>query len=361
MTMDATGQRANETGWTPEAIKAEKKARRIAQRAAKKAKAKADRSVIWQFFLRNLLVWLAIAGLVATSSWEWVNTSRGWAYLYPGLHPVFPAIGAVGAIILFFFAFRQDRENSRAADFWEETDPKKSKARRKDSYIWRSVTLAAYLVCVAGVFIATATAAETAQRVAKESRKAFNELVVKRNEVATKVELNDAEILQLQLDSDMRTLKALEATAKATHGLPNLDMREDGLPDDKHGCPPPPKKFMASRLCIQANGGIDPFNGEVMQGLRTEIKKDELALKNAQGFATELAALEKQIKDYPLIQGDETADAVGNMVSGNGGSALGWILLVLSSLFLYSGGWLGDWVFERIERIREASKAAKGA
>lgn len=359
--IDATGTRANETGWTPEAIKADRKAKRAAAKAAKKAKGKASRAAAWDFFLRNLLVWLAIAGLVATSSWEWVNTSRGWAYLYPGLHPIVPPIGAVGAIILFFFAFRQDRENSRAADFWEETDEKKSRARRKDSYIWRSVTLAAYLVCVAGVFIATATAAEKAQRVAKESRRAFNELVVKRNEMATRVELNNPEILQLQLDSDKRTLKALESTARDTHGLPDLQMREDGDPADKHGCPPPPKKFMASRLCIQANGGIDPFNGEVIQGLRTEVEKDELALKNAQGFADKLAELEKQIKNFPAIQGDETADAVGNMVSGNGGSALGWILLVLSSLFLYAGGWLGDWVFERIERIREATRAAKGA
>ena len=117
------------------------------------------------------------------------------------------------------------------------------------------------------------------------------------------------------------------------------------------------------RLCAQANGGIDPFNGEVIPGIRSEILRGEKRAKDAGADAEALASLDAQIRNFNVVQGDETAAALGDMLSidNAGGSALSWLLLVLSSLFLYCGGWLGDWVFERIEVLRPGSRAkAKG-
>jgi hypothetical protein len=333
MTIDSTGERANETGWTKDALKAEKRAKAKAFWAGVRSRI----AIGWDFLLRNMLLWVSLAGLIAISAWEWWNTSRGWQNLYPAVG-VFAFIGAAGAIVLYFQGFRRWREEGRAGN-------------GKDSFIWLSVTVAAYFVCVTGVFIATATAAEKAQRLAKESRIEYAKMVIARDDLKAKVELNDPELLQLGVDADKRALKALVDTAVGTYQMPDLD--------GGSGCPAPPKSFTKERLCAQANGGIDPFNGEVLQGIRTEIQRGEKRVKDAKAQADELEKLNDQIKNFRVREGDETADALGEMLSMNGGSALGWLLLLLSSCFLYGGGWLGDWVFERIEQMRVNARQAK--
>lgn len=335
--MDAAGERANETGWTREARRAQKKAEAKAKRQARFAAIGRFISAAWNFFLGNLLLWLAVAGVIATATWEWWNTSRGWHNLYPGLPAVVPYIGAFGAIVLYFFGFRMWRELSRA---------------EKPNWQWLSTTIAAYFVCVAGVFIATATASERADRVARESRTQLLNLRVQAETLQAKVELNDPELLELGLAADRRTLDALVQTATLTYGMKDLDMGS--------GCPAPAKKFTMERLCAQANGGIDPFNGEVLQGYRTEVQKSEKRLKDARADVEALDKLKAQIRDYPQIQGDETADALAAMFSTeNGTGLLGLLLLALSSAFLYGSGWLADWVVEQIERLRVRTPAAK--
>lgn len=351
MTIDPAGQRANDTGWTKEALKAEQDARRAAKRKADKARNKAEFQAkvaavkawvwgVWDFFLRNMVLWLALAGVIAIGAWEWWNTSRGWTNLYPGLPPLAPYIGALGAVVLYFHSFREMRDHYRAK-------------RTGQGNIWVSVTVAAYLVCVTGVFIATATAAEKAERVAKDSKTFYNRIVLARDKLQAKVDLNDPEFLKLARDADATTLSALEDTAKTTYQMPDLKLGS--------GCPAPPKKFVMERLCAQANGGIDPFNGEVLQGIRHDLEMDDKRLRDAEADVEDLKILNNQVRDFHVVQGDETAAALGQMFSVEGGTAMGWILLVLSSLFLYGGGWLGDWVFERIEAMRLAARAAKGA
>ena len=73
MTLDTTGERANQKGWTKEALQAERQAKREARRAAGKAwrqgfvrgvgKALAD---TWDFLLRNVLLSLAIGVAIGT-------------------------------------------------------------------------------------------------------------------------------------------------------------------------------------------------------------------------------------------------------------------------------------------------------
>lgn len=339
MTIDPTAQRANESGWTKEARRAEKRAKSKAEWDARIKAIRSGVAIAWDFFLRNLLLWVSIAGLVSVATWEWWNTSLGWQKLYPSAG-VFAYVGAIGAIVMYFWGFREWRENGRAG---------------KPAFQWLSVTIAAYVVCVAGVFIATATASEVARRAAEESRVELNRLIIARDDLASKVELNDPELMQMALEADRRTLKALEDTARGTYDMPDLDQGS--------GCPAPPKKFTMERLCAQANGGIDPFNGEVIAGIRSEILRGEKRAKDAALDAEALAALESQIDNFHVVQGDETAAALGDMLSieNAGGSVLSWLLLGLSSLFLYGGGWLGDWVFERIEAMRAGAKKKPGA
>lgn len=339
MTIDPSGQRANETGWTKDAKRAEKKARDKAARKAFVANVRGWISAVWDFFLRNLVLWLAVAGLIALATWEWWNSARGWRNLYPDAG-IFTYVGAIGAVVLYFHSFRQWRENGRAG-------------RGSEATIWLSVTIAAYCVCVIGVFVATATASEKADRIAREGRKELAQMKVDREALEAKVELNDPKTLQLILETDQRTLDAFVDAAKRTHGMADLDVGS--------GCPAPPKKFTMERLCAQANGGIDPFSGEVMPGLRSELKRDQLAIDNANADAQALVDLEAAIKNFHVQEGDATADALGEMLSMNGGTVLSWLLLFLSSAFLYGGGWLGDWVFERVEAMRVLARKAREA
>lgn len=329
MTIDPAAARANEGGWS-----------KAARRAERAARFKASVAAAWDFFLRNQILWLALAGMIAIGAWEWWNTSRGWTNLYPGLPAVVPYIGALGAIILYFHSFREMREHFRAG-------------RKGEAAIWVTVTLAAYAVCVVGVFIATATAAEKADRVAKESRREYNTLVIARDKLKSKVELNDPELLTMAVAADRTTLEALEQTAKATYGMKDLTPGS--------GCPAPPKKFTMERLCAQANGGIDPLNGEVLAGIRQDIERGEKLVRDSAEDTEALRILEQRVAGFKIAQGDETAAALGDMFQADGGTAMGWLLLVLSSLFLYGGGWLGDWVWERVEKLRVQAPRAKEA
>lgn len=340
--LDPAAARANETGWSKDALKAEAERKKAEKKAAGKARWVARGKAllgaafaVWDFFLRNLMLWVSIAGCLAIGAWEWINTSRGWHVLYPGILPVFTYVGAIGAVVAYFAAFWRFREAARSND-------------HKAKVIWLSVTIAAYLVCVAGVFIATATASQVAERAAKESRNEYIGLQIQRRDLVAAVELNDPQVMQLALDADNRTLKSLVDTAKGTYSMPDLD--------DGSGCPAPPKKFTMERLCAQANGGIDPFDGSVLSGLREEIKRDQLALDRANERVSQLTALDEKIRTFHVQEGDETAEALGQMLEVRGGTVLSWLLLVLSSLFLYCGGWGADWVLETIEAKRKAAK-----
>lgn len=346
MTIDPVGQRANDTGWTREALKAERKAKKRAESRAFWAGVAGGLWAIWVFLLGNVVLWLAVSGVVAIGGWEWINTARGWHNLYPGLPDWAPPAGALGAIVLYFHAFREMRQHFRKADEARHAEPRDETALRKhrgEGLIWLSVTAAAYLVCVAGVFIATATAAQKATRIAEDSRKAYLALQIDRDNLKRKVELNSPDYLAMSLTSAQRTLEALTESARVTHGAPDLDMGS--------GCPAPPRKFTLERLCVQANGGIDPFSGEVMDGLRMEIQRAKKRLADAEADAQALAKLQAEIDNFRIAEGDETAEALGDMLSVEGGTALSWLLFVLSSLFLYGGGWLNDWVVDRIMTI----------
>jgi hypothetical protein len=353
MTLDTAGERANEPGWTRAALKAEQARLKAEKKAARKAKAKAGRQAlvlgvrhffgdIWDFVLRNLLLTLAMAACIGTGAWEWVNTGRGWRDLYPGVG-VWAYIGAAGAIALWYIAARLVCEHAR---------------KPKHSWFqiigWSVTAMAAYFVCVTGVFVATSTNSVKAQNAARESRIEYAQLRARAEDLRQQVELYPVEYWQASIDQDERAINAQVNIAKGSFGMADLDAGESGACAGK-------LSFNQRRLCAIVNGGVDEFTGERIIGLRAELERSKRGLKKAEADAVALVALEAEVAGFRVLTGDETAEAMGHMFKWlEGEAALGWLLLILSSAFLLASGWAADWVLETIEIKRIAARKAAG-
>lgn len=296
----------------------------------------------WDFFLRNLLLWMAIAFLAGLYTWEWWNSGRGWVDLYPGAG-VLAFIGAAGAVGLWFFAVGRAREDFRA--------------KKNDGWMWTGVSVAMFIVSVIGVWAAVASNSIASRRDAKESRIEYAKLIGKRDALAAKVEINDPAAIAVQVDGARQTLKAMVETGKVTYSLPDLDIGG--------GCPDQQKRAIAQSLCAQANGGFNPLTGQTIEtGFRTRIAQLDAAHAAALKDAEALQVLQNSVDHFTVKTGDETADAMGDMITPFSGqvtdsqksAAMGWVYLVLSSLLLGGGGFLGDWVFQTIEDRRQAAK-----
>lgn len=338
MTIDAAGQRANDGG--PELTKAAKRAARKIQdkidgkrRTGKVLNFIAD---AWDFVLRNQLLWLALAVWIAGGVWEWWNSARGWQKLYPGAG-AFAYIGAAGAVGLWFLSVRRAREEFRKDD-------------RANGAIWVTVAVAMYVVSVCGVLVAVASNSVVAVNAAKASRVEYARMVQEKDKLAAKLELANVDFFDAQIAELQGTLASMISTAKGAYGLDDLDV--DGACATE-------LKFYPRRQCIYANGGLDPQTGKPIPGIRAEITRAKGSRAQAEKDQIELNRQTKAVKDYVVKGGDETADAVGAMFDGTGwkgDSLMGWIFFALSSCLLYGGGWLGDWVLERIEAQRTAAK-----
>lgn len=352
MSLDTTAERANEPGWSREALKAAK----AKKKADKKIKAKADRRAffgkvrrviadIWDFILRNMLLTLALGASIATAAWEWFNSARGWRDLYPGIPVFWTYVGAAGAVALWYIAFRKTREEAREPE-----------ATRSGVEIggWFLAAVCAFVVCVAGVFVATATNSVEAQRAAKESRREYIGLVAKRDSLKEQVDLYGPDYWQQMIIQDQRTMDAQVNIAKGTFGMADLEV--DG------GCAAQKLSFNQRRLCARVNGGVDEFSGEAVIGIRNEIARSERQLGIAEQNVADLAALQLQVASYRVLSGDETAEAMGSMFGDvmKGDSIMGWVLLALSTIFLLASGWAADWAMESIERKRIAGRKKAG-
>lgn len=348
MTLDTTAERANTKGWTKEALQAERQAKREAKRAAGKAwrlgfvrgvgKALAD---TWDFLLRNVLLSLAIGVAIGTGVWEWWNSARGWQDLYPGVGLV-AYIGAAAAVGSWYVGFRMARLEAR-----------KPKGDRSGVELtgWILTTAFAYIVCVTGVFIATATNSVEAQNAAKQSRAEFAELLVRQSTLEAALDVYSVEYWEAMIKADERSIASQLSMAQGTYEM--FDLEPTG------GCAEPKLSFNQRRACVRMNGGVDEFSGETVLGLKTERERSERGLKKAQKSALELAEVQNRVKHFDVLTGDETAQALGQMAGlGNGEAALAFLLLFLSSLFLAGSGWSTDWALEELDRKRAAARAA---
>ena len=174
----------------------------------------------------------------------------------------------------------------------------------------------------------------------------------KRDGLASDLEVYNSDYWAATKANDERALDSLVRIAKGSFQMADLDV-------DK-GCAGS-LSFNQRRLCARANGGIDENTGETVVGLRIQIENDARAFKKAKADEEDLAELNNQLANFTVLSGDETAAAMGDIVSAkNTAGAMALLYLVLSSAFLFASGWTLDWAIEEIQRKLRAWRAAKG-
>lgn len=372
MNLDPTAARANEPGWTPEARKAAKAAEKEARRQAKAAKRAAywsgvRRSIAaffaaiwaglaWAYvtFLSNIVLVAAVGACVGTGLWEWVNTWGGWRDMYPGAG-AWTMIGAAGGVLLWFTAMRLAREEGRKPTRPDGPIPHEDRRKYRSPVElagWIVCAIFAFAVCVVGVFMNQATNSTRAIAAAQQSKSTFRDMVIDRDALAEDLEIYNAEYWEATANQNRRALDSLVRIARGSFQMADLD------PDK--GCAGN-LSFNQRRLCARANGGIDENSGETVIGLRAQIENDERALKKAKADELRLAELNREIKDFNVLSGDETAAAMGDIAGArNAAGAMALMYLLLSSAFLFASGWALDWAIEEIVRKLDAWRAKKG-
>lgn len=362
MTLDPIAARANEPGWTKEARKAEA----AAKKAAKKAKARADRAAFfagiggaivwaWTTFLSNIVLVAAVGACIGTGLWEWVNTWGGWRDMYPGVGG-WTMVGAAGGVLLWFTSVRLAREEGRKPIKPAGVTTRAEDRRKYRSPVelagWILCALFSFAVCVVGVFMNQATNSNRAIEAAQKSKAAFRELVIARDALRQDLEIYNSEYWDAAKSNDERALDSLVRIAKGSFGMTDLDV-------DK-GCAGN-LSFNQRRLCARANGGIDENTGETVVGLRIQIETDARSAEKARKDEAKLADLERQVKDFMILSGDETAGAMADIAGArNAAGAMALVYLLLSSAFLFASGWALDWAIEEIQRKLAAWRAGKG-
>ena len=360
--LDPTATRANDPGWTPAAIKAAKarekanaKAAKLERKDAKRADRKAAWSAfwgglgrgvvaVWDFFMRNLLLAFCVAGVLGLGTFEWINGGNGWQDLYRGIWPPVIWAGAFGVVVLFYVA------GTMALD-----EVEKPEAERKIVMIvgWASATVFAFCISVAGVFISSATNQVEAQNAAKASRL---ELANLRGEVATlkaDLEIYNSEYWKLSEKQIQRAIDSRTRTAKSAVGLADLD--------PAGACAQPKLNFQQQRMCVRMNGGDDPTTGEAILGIRTELENVQREIKLALVKEEDLERLTGELKAFKVQAGDETAEAMAQMIEDQSGQkTLTMFYWILSSLLLLLSGWACHWAFGEIQRLTREARIRKG-
>lgn len=356
MNVDEPAERANVRGWTKEAIKADKQARKAAKRAADKAARRAffegcARGIgnFWDFILRNVLLSIAIGVSIGTATWEWWNSARGWQDLYPGIGLV-AFIGAAAAVGSWYLSFRMARVEAKKPARQPHAGASVDTRSPAELVGWILAAAFSYFICVTGVFIATATNSMEAQQAAKESRIERAALQAERDTLAGELDIYNVEYWEAMIRADQRSIDSQLSMAIGTYEMADLDPNK--------GCAAPKLSFNQRRACVRMNGGVDEFNGETVLGLRTELERSERGLKKARENEAKLTEVTERLREFHVLTGDETAAALGQMMAiGEGETALAILLLVLSSMFLAASGWCTDWALEEIDRKRAAARA----
>lgn len=358
-TLDTTAARANEPGFTKEAERKFRKAEKDRRRAEKKTANRAAwgkffgtiwRGIAetWDFAVRNLILTLAIASSIATASWEWMNSARGWRDLYPG-YDFWTSIGALGSIGLWYLAFRKAREEGRKTPTLK---PDQGGRSTTELVGWILAAMFSYLVCVAGVFVATATNSYQAQEAARKSKIEYANMVAKAEALRDTLDVYSVDYWDAVIKQQTRQLDSQLQIAKGTYEMADLDT---------NGACAGKLSFNARRLCVRVNGGVDEFSGEEVAGIRTELERSTRGKAKALADKEELAKLEGQIRTFRVLSGDETSAAMGAMISSiDAASSLGILYLILSSIFLLASGWSTDWSLEEIEKKRRAARLKAG-
>jgi hypothetical protein len=329
--LDPTGARANAPGLTKDAVKAERKAAARARSAAFWGKVRANLPMA-------LMYAIVIAVLCAATLFDWFMSSRGWQDILPGLG-LFAWFGAAASVGFWYVGAYQ-----AGAEIYKNRALEKSKRDYTEAWVWGTVAVVGYVVCVGGVIVATLTNTSQAKLAAEDSRKAFNELVLKRDQLAENLEIYDAAYWEQRLEADKRTAKGRLNIAKATLGMTDLDV--DG------GCAQK-LNFNQQRACAYWNGGTDPATGADVIGILSEIEQDEAGLEKAREDEQAFAQLSEQVRTYKVKTGDETARALGEYFESEtaGNQWLIGIITFFSAGFLLCGGLFGHGAMRLLRKV----------
>lgn len=325
--LDLTGERANAPGLTKAALKAERKAKSKAAWAARRAAFSAFFKSLGAKLPKIILLALAAGIVIAATIFDWFMSSRGWLDILPSLN-VFAQVGAAASVGFWYYGVYRAREEFRQKDMVE-------------GGVWSAIALAGYIICISGVVIATATNTSQAKLAAEASRKELAGLQLERDKLVDALEIYSVDYWTFAKDRDARTLNSQVRMAKGSFDMNDLD--PDGACAGK-------LSFNQRRLCAQANGGVDEFTGEKLIGLRSEIQQDENGLKKAGQQTAELEKLQDRIGKFQVETGDKTARALGMYLKSEdaGNQALLGVFMLLSGLFLFCGGFFGDWFWRRL-------------
>lgn len=329
--LDITGLRANDPGLTREALKAERREKAKAGRQAFFAACGRVFTAIGRALPRIILGAILLSIAAAATVFDWYMSGRGWQDLLPGIG-VFAYAGAAASVGFWYTGVYKARQELKAGD-------------KVEARIWMAVSGAAFLICILGVGIATITNTGQARQAAQESRRELAQLTARRDQLADKLDVYSVDYWTAMKAADERKLAAQLAIAKGTFDMPNLDI--DGACGQK-------LSFEQRRACVHANGGVDPHTGVEVEGVRAEIERSANGLKQAQDDARDLAELEQKIADFDLRTGDATVNALSGFFKGEdtaNGVLLG-IFVLLSSLFLFCGGFFGDAVVRMMLRSK---------
>ncbi|MDX2300738.1 MAG: hypothetical protein NW204_13515 [Xanthomonadaceae bacterium] len=336
--LDPTGARANAPGLTPDALKAEKRAKRAAEAAARKERRKAFFAKLRANLPMTLFAAIVVAVIVSATLFDWFMSSRGWQDILPDLG-VFAWLGAAASVGFWYVGAYQ-----AGAEIYQNKALEKGKRDYTEAVVWSVIALVAYTVCVGGVIIATLTNTSRAKAEAEQSRKQYAEIVSRRDELAENLDIYSIEYWEQRLEADKRTQRARLNIAKATLGMTDLDV--DG------GCAQK-LNFNQQRACAYWNGGTDPATGVDVAGILADIEQNEAGLKKAQEETAELADLVERARTFEVKTGDATARALGEYFESEtaGNQWMIGIITFFSAAFLLCGGLFGHGAVRLLRKV----------
>lgn len=372
--LDPTAQRANEPGWTKDAIRESRRLEKKEDKAARKAdkaKRSADRraawskfwgavgrgiAAVWDFMIRNILLTAGITGVVCIGIFEWANGARGWGDLYPSFNGLVVGAGAAAAVLVWYVAVSMAIDEWKKRTLPEGATPDPAVDYRDLTWAigWTVAACLAYFVTVSGVFVATATNSVKYQQLAKDSRLELANLKIKVAELEDELEVYNEAYWNQNAAQIQRAIDSRTNIARNAWGL--ADLKVDG------GCASPKLAFEARRMCVRVNGGDDPTTGEVVQGIRTELENAQREAERTRLAQLDLDAKRLEVKNFHVVEGDQTAQALEDLSEGEwkGERAIAFLYWLLSSAFLLVGGWVGHWVLMEIRKKRAAARKLKG-
>jgi hypothetical protein len=329
--LDPTGFRANTPGLTKAALREEKRLQRKAAWAAFWAKVGANLPLA-------LLYAIVVAVLGAATLFDWFMSSRGWQDILPGLG-LFAFFGAAAAVGFWYFGAYQ-----AGAEIYKNKAKPKDKRDYTEAWVWGTVAIVAYVVCVGGVIIATLTNTSRAKMEAQESRAAYVLLITERDTLAANLDVYSPDHWEQRVKADERTALGRLNIAKATLGMEDLDV--DG------GCAQK-LNFNQQRACAYWNGGTDPATGADVEGILSVIEQDKAGLAKAQADAERLKEVQEAVRTFKIKTGDETARALGEYFESEtaGNQWLIGIITFFSAGFLLCGGLFGHGAVRLLRKV----------